>query len=239
VLGQLDRLRAGQDARGFYAASDRLRDLAFHMLTRPEAAAAFDLTRESDALRDRYGRHLWGQACLLARRLAEAGTAVITLYIDTPQTGPDWTNWDDHIMNAGRPGHFARYMERRLPYLDQALSALIEDVYQRGRDRQILIVVMGEFGRTPRLAHNAQGTGRDHWPDACTVVLSGGGLRTGQVIGRTNSKAEYPIERPLTPQDILATVYRHLGIDPQHTFRDLAGRPIPVLFAGQPIAELI
>src|SRR5262249_39716016 len=154
----------------------------------------FDLGAESDRLRDRYGRHLWGQGCLLARRLAEAGSAVVTVFIDTPRTGPDYTNWDDHIQNAGRPGHFARYMERRLPYLDEALSALIEDVCARGLDEKVLVVVMGEFGRTPRLSQNANGTGRDHWPDAMTVLLSGGGLRTGQVVGATNARAEYPTE---------------------------------------------
>src|SRR6202008_4591367 len=114
--------------------------------------------------RDRYGRHLWGQSCLLARRLVEAGTAVVNLYINTPGNGDDCTNWDDHIQNAGRPGHFGNYMRVRLPYLDQSLSALIEDIFARGLDRRVLVVVVGEFGRTPRLSHNANGTGRDHWP---------------------------------------------------------------------------
>jgi uncharacterized protein (DUF1501 family) len=130
-------------------------------------------------------------------------------------------------------------MKVRLPYLDQALSALIEDVYARGLDRQILIVVMGEFGRTPRLSTNANGTGRDHWPQAYTALLSGGGLRTGQVVGATNARGEYPKERPVTPQDLLATVYRHLGIDPQHELKDAVGRPVPVLAEGRPIPELI
>ena len=109
----------------------------------------------------------------------------------------------------------------------------------RGLDRRILIVVMGEFGRTPRLSHNANGTGRDHWPQAYTALLSGGGLRTGQVVGATNARGEYPKERPLTPQDLLATVYRHLGIDCRHELQDSIGRPIPILPDGQPIAELI
>src|SRR5205085_1102867 len=162
-----------------------------------------------------------------------------SLYIDTPKTGPEYTNWDDHIQNAGRPGHFAEYMRRRLPYLDEALSALIEDVYARGLDRQILVVATGEFGRTPRLSTDANGTGRDHWPQAYTALLSGGGLRTGQVVGSTNAKGEHPKERPFTPQDVLATVYRHLGIDPRHELTDAAGRPVPVLAAGRPIPELI
>jgi hypothetical protein len=239
LLRELDRLHRDGEASGRFAAMDRFQERAFDLLTSPRVAEAFDLARETDRLRDRYGRHLWGQGCLLARRLVVAGAAVISLYIDTPKRGPDYTNWDDHIMNAGRPGHFGDYMRRRLPYLDQALSALIEDVHARGLDRQILIVVMGEFGRTPRLSSNANGTGRDHWPQAYTALLSGGGLRTGQVVGTTNGRGEFPKERPVTPQDLLATVYRHLGIDPRHELRDAVGRPISVLADGQPIPELI
>lgn len=239
LLSQFDRLRGALDLAGNLQGTDEYRDLALRMLTRPEVATAFDLQHEAPALRDRYGRHLWGQGCLLARRLAEAGTAVVNLYIDTPESGPDFTNWDDHIGNAGRPGHFAGYMRTRLPYLDQALSALIEDIYTRGLDRRILVVVMGEFGRTPRLAENNQGAGRDHWPDAYTALVSGGGLRMGQVIGATNSKAEFPTESPHTPYDLLATVYRHLRIDTELSIPDFAGRPIPILSAGKPIRDLI
>jgi uncharacterized protein (DUF1501 family) len=142
-------------------------------------------------------------------------------------------------MNAGRPGHFGQFMKVRLPYMDQALSALIEDIFDRGLDRQVMVVVMGEFGRTPRLATNANGTGRDHWPQAYTALVSGGGLRMGQVVGATDAKAEYPTDRPYSPQDLLATVYRHLGIDTTRTFDDLTGRPIPILYDGAPIRELL
>jgi uncharacterized protein (DUF1501 family) len=239
LLAQLDRLRGSLDLRGNLQGTDQFRDLALQMLTRPEVATAFDLQREDPALRDHYGRNLWGQGCLLARRLAEAGTPVVNLYIDTPVNGPDFTNWDDHIGNAGRPGHFAGYLRTRLPYLDQALAALIEDVFARGLDRRILVVVMGEFGRTPRIVQNNVGTGRDHWPDAYSALVSGGGLRMGQVVGATNSKAEYPTENPLTPNDLLATIYRHLGIDIEITLPDFAGRPIPILNSGSPIRGLI
>lgn len=239
LLSQLDTFRRSADRQSPLLAADRFRDLAFRMLTSPETAEAFDLSNESDTLRDRYGRHLWGQGCLLARRLAEAGTAVISLYIDTPKSGQEFTNWDDHIMNAGRPGHFGDYMRIRLPYLDQSLSALIEDIFQRGLDRRIMVVVMGEFGRTPRISHNNQGTGRDHWPQAYSALISGGGLKMGQVVGATNSKAEYPTESPYTPKDLLATVYRHLGIDFRQTFQDYTGRPIHILNEGEPIRELI
>ena len=239
LLGQLDRFRRDVDRQSPLLATDKFRDLAFRMLTSPETAAAFDIGQEDDKLRDRYGRNIWGQGCLLARRLAEAGTAVISLYVNTPKTGQEFTNWDDHIMNAGRPGHFGDYMRNRLPYLDQSLSALIEDIYRRGLDRRIMVVVMGEFGRTPRLSHNSQGTGRNHWPQAYTALVSGGGLKMGQVVGATNSKAEYPTERPTTPKDLLATIYRHLGIDRRQTFKDYTGRPIHILNEGEPIRELL
>jgi uncharacterized protein (DUF1501 family) len=123
--------------------------------------------------------------------------------------------------------------------MDQAISALIEDVYQRGLDRKVLIVAVGEFGRTPRLVRSGGLIGRDHWPDAQSALLSGGGLRMGQVVGATNRRGEYPAQRPLTPKDLLATIYRHLGIDHHAEFRDLSGRPVPVLPDGEPIRELI
>jgi uncharacterized protein (DUF1501 family) len=235
---RFDDLRRDIDIQGHLSASDQFRSAALQMLTNPETATAFDLERESGRLRDRYGRHRWGQACLLARRLAEAGVAVTTIFIDSPADGMEYSNWDDHIGNNGRPGHFAVYMRRRLSFLDQALSALIEDVSARGLDRRVMILVLGEFGRTPRLSHNNEGTGRDHWPNAMSVLISGGGLRMGQVVGATNSKAEFPTHRPCTPKDVLATAYRHLGIDTSQVFLDHTGRPIAILSEGEPIAEL-
>jgi len=239
LLRQFDRLRSDLDTSGQLTGTDRFRDLAFELMTSPHVADAFAIDREPDALRERYGRNLWGQACLLARRLAEAGTSVINIYFNTPRNGDEFTNWDDHIMNAGRPGHFAKFMRVRLPYMDQALAALIEDIFERGLDRRVLVVVVGEFGRTPRLSSNAGGTGRDHWPQAYSALVSGGGLRMGQVIGATNSRSEFPTERPCTPQDLLATIYRHLGIDPAATLTDYSGRPVSILESGRPIAELI
>jgi hypothetical protein len=239
LLARIDRFRREVESDARLETADQYRKLAFELLTSPQVAGGFDLAQEPAALRDRYGRHLWGQGCLLARRLAEAGAAVISLYIDTPKNGQEFTNWDDHIMNAGRPGHFAGYMKTRLPYFDQALGTLIEDLFDRGLDRRVMVVAMGEFGRTPRLSTNANGTGRDHWPHAYTALVSGGGLRMGQVVGATDAKAEYPAERPYTPQDLLATVYRHLRIDPQQTLQDHTGRPVPILSDGEPIRELL
>jgi uncharacterized protein (DUF1501 family) len=220
---------------------DPFRQQAYSALTSAAVARAFDLNRESAAVRDRYGRHLWGQGCLLARRLAEAGTAVISVIANTPRFGPDFTNWDDHPGNAMRPGHFGMYMRTRLPYFDQAVSALIADIFARGLNRQVMVVVVGEFGRTPRLRVGPpdQSIGRDHWPDSYSALVSGGGLRMGQVIGSTNARSEYPTSAPCTPQDLLATIYRHLGIDTSHNFTDSQGRPIPVLAHGEPIRQLI
>lgn len=239
LLIQFDAWRREADWRGAMQGTDELRGRALDLLTSPRVAGAFDVAKEDPKLRDRYGRHPWGQGCLLARRLAEAGVAVITVDAAAPRPGQAlYFSWDDHA-NAQPGWDMAKGMRWRAPYLDQALSALIDDLCERGLDRQVLVVAMGEFGRGPRL-NTANGCiGRDHWPDAMCALVSGGGLLMGQVVGATNSRGEYPKERPLTPQDLLATVYRHLGIDPRHELRDFSGRPVPVLGDGQPIAELI
>lgn len=238
LLKQLDKMRAQLDFSGSMQGTDDFRQLAFQMLTNSQAAKAFDINQEDDELRDRYGRNSWGQGCLLARRLAEAGTAVVSLMFNSPKSGPEFTNWDDHIGNAGRPGHFGKYMRVRLPYFDQCLSALIEDIYERNLDKKIMVVVVGEFGRTPRLSVNSGGVGRNHWPEAYSALFSGGGLKMGQVVGATNSKAEYPLERPYSPYDMLATVYRHLGIDYTQALTDFSGRPVHILSDASPIREL-
>jgi hypothetical protein len=212
---------------------------AVQLLTSRSVAQAFDLTREDPKLRDRYGRHLWGQSCLLARRLAEAGAGIITIDALAPKQGmPLYFSWDDHA-NAQPGWDLAKGMTLRAEYMDPALSALIEDIHQRGLEEKILVVAVGEFGRTPRVTMNGGNLGRDHWPQAQSALIAGGGLRMGQVVGATNSKAEYPAERPLHPQDLLATIYHHLGINHRHEFPDFSGRPIPVLPYGEPIRELV
>ena len=236
LMGQFDALRRGLEDRG--DGGDPFREAAFQMLTSPKVASAFDLSREDPRLRDRYGRHLWGQSCLLARRLAEAGSSVITIDALAPSLSDRYFSWDDHI-NVQTRWDLGDAMRYRAPFFDQALSTLIEDVHARGLDRKVLIVAAGEFGRTPRLARADGLIGRDHWPAAQSALISGGGLRMGQVIGATNRRGEYPVERPLTPKDLLATIYRHLGIDHRIEFRDLSGRPIPILSEGEPIRELV
>jgi hypothetical protein len=239
LVMQLDRLRRDLDLLGSLEGIDQFRQQAFQLLTSTKVAAAFDLQQESATVRDRYGRHLWGQSCLLARRLAESGAAVVTIDALAPEMGtPLYFSWDDHA-NAQPGWDMAKGMIWRAKYMDQALSALIEDLCQRDLDRRVLVVAVGEFGRTPRLGHNSGCMGRDHWPQAQSALIAGGGLRMGQVIGATTSKAEYPTERPLKPQDLLATIYRHLGINPQTEFPDFAGRPHPILKTGEPIRELV
>jgi len=239
LVGQLDRLRRAADLRGAFDATDQFRDQAFQLLTSTAVADAFALERELPETRERYGRHLWGQSCLLARRLAEAGASVITIDALSPvPTNPIYFSWDDHS-NPATGWNLEGAMRWRAPFMDQGLSALIEDIYQRGLDRKVMVVAVGEFGRTPRLASPQGVLGRDHWPSAQSALVSGGGLRMGQVIGATTSKAEYPVERPLAPQDLLATIYRHLGIDSQAALVDFTGRPVHILPHGEPIRELV
>jgi len=209
-------------------------------LTSDAARKAFDLSWEKPSLRDRYGRNPYGQQALLARRLVEAGTSFANVVMEhpgaeTPVKQNVVYNSDCHAVNC----HVFDDARWRLPYFDQAVSALIEDLYARGLDRQVMLIVTGEFGHTPRInAQKGTGTGilqpgRDHWPGAMSVLVSGGGIRAGQVIGSTNSLGEHPHERPLSPNDLWATVYRHLGIDSNRAFPDLTGRPLPILPHGE------
>lgn len=247
LLRGFDRMRRSIDESGVMEAMDQFNQQAMSMLTSDRARRAFDLSEESPELRDRYGRHCWGQRALLARRLVEAGCSFVTMVMENPyQSGVEWLksgtyNWDSHAVNC----HLFEDARIRFPIYDQAVTALVEDLYNRGLDRKVMLVVTGEFGRTPRI-NSQTGTqtgvsqpGRDHWPQAMSMLVAGGGMRTGQVIGSTNSKGEEPKERPLTPNDLWATVYRHLGIDWTQSFPDHSGRPMPILPFGEPIEELL
>jgi len=165
---------------------------------------------------------------------------------DSTVAGHDAQQIIQQLFPAGRPlpadqviDHRLQNRFRRRLLQEGGIAGLIEDIHARGLDRNILVVGMGEFGRTPRVNHNNGCSGRDHWPDAMCALLSGGGLATGQVVGSTNAKGEYPKDRPLTPKDLLATIYHHLGIDYRWEFKDFSGRPIPVLGEGQPNPELM
>jgi hypothetical protein len=234
LLGHLDRGRRAADALREF---DHFHRQALDMVASGAARRAFDLSQEPLAVRRRYGEHRWGQMGLLARRLVEAGTTFVTL-----NTAPDSLCWDwhRHIVNDNRPADGSdgptRGMDISGPPLDQMVSALIEDLYQRGLDRKVLLVVWGEFGRTPRV--NETG-GRDHWGPLMSILLAGGGLRMGQVVGASSAKGETPRDRPVSPGEVLATIYRHLGIDPRGHTEDRSGRPFAILPDGEPIAELI
>jgi hypothetical protein len=220
LLSKLDRIERERDASGIMDGLDQFAAKAFEMVTGPAARKAFDLSREDPRLRDRYGRNRMGQCCLLARRLIEAGVTFVSI-----SDG----GWDHHAQ-------VFQSCRNQLPPLDRGIAALVEDLHDRGLAEKVLLVVWGEFGRTPRI--NPQ-SGRDHWPGAMSAVVAGGGLRMGQVIGSTTRKAEQPADRALHPEDVLHTVYHVLGIDTAQTFLNEAGRPMPVLNTGRVIDELI
>jgi hypothetical protein len=209
------------DIQGTAEGLDRFYRDAFEIVTSEDCRKAFDIHSEDPKLRDRYGRDSWGQSTLLARRLVEAGVTYVTVNLG---------GWDTHGNN------FNELKTRLLPRYDRALAALVEDLYDRGLDKKVLVLSYGEFGRTPRVNKDA---GRDHWPGAMSVVFAGGGLKMGQVIGSTDPKAEYPKTRAAGPQDVLATMYHVLGIDYRHEFYDGGQRPVPILNEGRPIEELI
>lgn len=247
LRSRLDQLRSDIDASGMMDALDQYESQAMNLLTSDSARAAFDLSREPDPVRDRYGRNQWGQQCLMARRLVEAGVDIVATEFDGPLCGRV-SNWDDHAVNH----HVFNAIKHRAPFFDQAVCALIEDIYQRSLDKRVLVVVTGEFGRTPRISYvassgggvasGAKGTvqpGRDHWPRANSMLFAGGGIGTGQVIGSTDRLGEDPVERRVGPGHFLATIYRHLGIEYNSLpFTSFAGRSIPVPVRGEPIAEL-
>jgi uncharacterized protein (DUF1501 family) len=208
-------------------------------MTSTKARDAFDLKQEPQALRDRYGMNAWGQRALLARRLVEAGCSFVTMALENPNIPGTFYNWDSHAVNCDLYAD-ARL---RLPRFDQTVTALIEDLHDRGLTEKVLLVVTGEFGRSPRMSQSNQGPkghryGREHWPQAMSILVSGGGMRHGQVIGSTNSRGEHPASRELTPNDLWASVYKHLGIDQDATIVDPTGRPQHLLPFGAPIREL-
>jgi hypothetical protein len=238
---RFDRLQRAIDDPMRSAAFDAFQQQALTLLTGPAARRAFDLSLEDPRIRDRYGRNTWGQRCLLARRLVEAGVDLVTTSLDGPLCGRVG-NWDDHAVNQ----HIFDAMRERCRPFDQAVSALIEDVHARGLDRRVLVVVTGEFGRTPRISYDKDSgsgvkqPGRDHWPRAVSLLFSGGGIRGGQVIGATDPHGADVTSRRVGVRDFLAAIYHHLGIDPTAiVLRDRTGRPVPALPEGRPIPELI
>jgi hypothetical protein len=228
LLASFDQARRDVDASGLMDGLDRFDQQAFTMVLGDAARRAFDIRKEDPRLRDRYGRHQWGQSALLARRLVEAGVRFVTL---------TFGGWDYHSsLESG--------MKSVLPVLDAAVGSLIDDLHMRGLLDSTMVLVMGEFGRTPRM--NTTGVpgsdpvpGRDHWGNVMSVLAAGGGFARGRVVGSSNSRGEVPKDRPVRPQDLLVTVYHQLGLSPETTFLNRTGRPVPIGSGGEVIAELL
>lgn len=223
LLTQLDRYQRSAESRANQRAGtvNVFRQKAFSLMTSPEAKKAFDIHAEAERLRDEYGRHSLGQSCLMARRLVEAGVRCVTI---------DHSNWDTHDRN------FVTLRRDLLPALDAAMSTLFRDLADRGLLEQTLVVISGEFGRTPRINANA---GRDHWGPCFTVALGGGGLKGGVVVGTSDARAERPASDPYGPEDLAATMYHQLGINPDDEFITPEGRPVKIANNGRLIRELL
>jgi hypothetical protein len=198
----------------------RYQDLAFSMITSARVAAALDVRRESQLTRDLYGMTLFGQSCLAARRMIEAGTRLVSVFWD--EYGLAGDAWDTHW------NHYPRMVDQLLPPFDRAFSGLVLDLEQRGILDETLVVVLSDHGRTPRL-NNAPGGGRDHWSLAYSLAFAGGGIARGKVVGATDREAGAPTDRPVSPKDILATMYHLLGIDPHARIPDRSGSLIPIV----------
>ncbi len=224
LLRDLDGAARGQDVEGL----DKYYRHAAELLAGGAAGSAFDLGREPLRQRERYGHHLWGQQTVLARRLAEAGVPfTLVNYTLNQDHGQDW---DTHVDN------FNLMKNVLLPPMDMAVSALLDDLEERGLLATTLVAMFGEFGRTPKINANA---GRDHWEKVFSVVLAGGGLKSGIVVGSSTREGDLPKDRPVPFNDVLATIYHQLGVPTDTIFYDQLGRPNPVLAVGSPIAELI
>lgn len=239
LLNSLDSLPRVLDQHGTLPIIEGMQRRAIEMLSSSRTREAFDLSREDEKTRRRYGHTHFGKSLLTCRRLVEAGVRFVQCQAEyrlKPGTGVT-SNWDDHSVNS----HLFNAYREKLPSFDQSVSALIEDLYSRGLNNRVLFLFCGEFGRTPRIANQDRSgrPGRDHWPRAMSIFISGGGLKMGQVIGATNRKGEEPIERIMDSNCLLATVYERFGIDTNVSYFTTAGRPVPILTTGLPIAELL
>jgi hypothetical protein len=223
LIRQLDRYQQSVELEANHRAGaiNTYYEKAFGLITNPRAKEAFDITKEAPRVRDAYGRHSLGQSCLMARRLIEAGARFVTV---------EHGNWDTHAQN------FVSLETNLLPQMDTAISALIDDLDDRGLLDTTLVIPTGEFGRTPTINKDA---GRDHWPNAMTVPFAGGGVVGGRVIGASDARAEAPATRPITPEDMAATIYKTLGVDYSEVYYDPLGRPLPILDSGRPIREIL
>jgi uncharacterized protein (DUF1501 family) len=236
LLQAFDGLRKDLDHSGVMEAMDRYGQQAVELVAGRRAQDAFDLAREPARVRDRYGKHLWCQQALLARRLVEAGVAFVTLDLSYhPASG----TWDTHGDNIPPYGGISKGLGPLLPLFDHLLTTLVSDLEQRGLLDDVLVLAMGEFGRTPQMGTQGSTDGRNHWPVVMSMALAGGGFRHGQVIGATERDGGAIKERPVTPGDLAATIYHHMGVPLDATYLDTTGRPRLFVENGRPIAELL
>ncbi len=224
LLDQINDELQKSDRRGRMASLNRFRQQALNLVGSERARQAFDVRREPGALRDRYGRHLFGQSTLVARRLIEAGVRFVTVHYDAP----DGYSWDSHVNSSDVEKHL-------LPTFDQALAALLSDLDERGMLDETLVVAMGEMGRTP--LPNKQ-WGRNHWSTLFPTVLAGGGIKGGLLHGESDKQAGYAVSHPVSPEDLAATIFYALGIDPSSHIPDSQGRPQLVVDGGEPVLQL-
>ena len=223
ILQDLDRYQKSAEVKANRHADtvNVFQKKAFELMTSPAAKKAFDIHAEADKLRDSYGRNSLGQSCLMARRLVEAGVRCVTI---------DHSNWDTH------DGNFRVLKNTLLPQFDPALATLFRDLTERGMLDSTIVLITGEFGRTPRINKNA---GRDHWGPSFTVMLGGGGVKGGRIVGKSDARAEKPAGDPHGPEDLAATVFHLLGIDPKTEFHTPDGRPVAIVNSGKVIQDLL
>jgi uncharacterized protein (DUF1501 family) len=233
---QLDRLRRDLDLRGAMEGVDRFGQQAIDIVAGQKAQEVFDLEREPAEVRERYGSHNWCQQALLARRLVEAGVSFVTIDLSNHSASGTWDTHGDNIPPYGGIWNGLRPL---LPVFDHLLTTLVSDLEERGLLDDVLVLALGEFGRTPKIGTQGSTDGRDHWPVVMSMTVAGGGMHHGQIIGATERDGGQIKERPVTPGDLAATIYRHMGVPLDGTYQDSRGRPRYYLEEGEPIRELV
>jgi hypothetical protein len=231
LLEQFDQRRRelGDSSPG--RSLDRFQQLAFSLISSRKVADALDISREPPKTREQYGMTLFGQSALVARRLVEAGTKLVTVFWD--EFGLAGTGWDTHW------DHYPRMVDELLPGLDRAFAGLVTDLEQRGLLDETLVVCISEHGRTPKIFDNRNGGGRDHWSRVYSGLFAGGGIARGKVVGASDKQAGEPADRPVSPKDVLATIYHALGIDPETRIPNRTGRTFPLVAHGQVVPEML
>ena len=233
---QMDGLRAEIDSSGMMSAMDAFGQKAFDLVAGGRAQEAFDLEKEPKNVRDRFGEHDWAKQALLARRLVERGSSFVTIDLSNHSASGTWDTHGDNIPPYGGIWNGLRPL---LPVFDHVITTLVGDLRERGMLDNTLVIAMGEFGRTPILGTQGSTDGRNHWPVVMSMCLAGGGFRHGQVIGASTKDGGEIDERPVTPSDLAATIYHHMGVPLDTTYTDHQGRPNFIIDYGKPLGELI